>query len=56
MTWVLVLLTAWTTLAALLALGIGRAVRTADRRQATETAPVPDFVPAEWTASPPVPR
>ncbi|SEL63675.1 hypothetical protein SAMN04515665_1168 [Blastococcus sp. DSM 46786] len=56
MTWVLVLVAAWTMLAVLLALGIGRAVRTADRRHAADTAAVPDFVPAEWTAAPPVAR
>ncbi|WP_236827142.1 MULTISPECIES: hypothetical protein [unclassified Blastococcus] len=56
MTWVLVLGAAWTVLAVLLALAVGRAVRTADRRQAADAAPVPDFVPAEWAAAPPVPR
>ncbi|MGY1719473.1 MULTISPECIES: hypothetical protein [unclassified Blastococcus] len=56
MTWLLVLATAWMTLAGLLALVIGRAVRVADRRQTPGTPPVPDFVPAEWTTSPITPR
>ncbi|MGY1724504.1 hypothetical protein [Blastococcus sp. SYSU DS0533] len=55
MTWVLVLGAAWTVLAVLLALAVGRTVRTADERQA-DAVPVPDFVPSEWTAAPPVPR
>lgn len=56
MTWVLVLGAAWTVLAVLLALVVGRAVRTADRRQAVDTVLVPGFVPAEWSVAPPVPR
>ena len=52
MSWVLVLATTWTMLAVLLALGIGRAVRVADRRRVSASAAVPDFVPAAWSASP----
>ena len=55
MSWMLVLATTWTMLAVLLALGIGRAVRVADRRRADATIAVPDFVPAEWSASPAAP-
>ncbi|MGY2083194.1 hypothetical protein [Blastococcus sp. SYSU DS0539] len=53
MSWVLVLATTWTMLAALVALGIGRAVRVADRQQASTAASAePDFVPASWATSP----
>jgi hypothetical protein len=56
MTWVLLLAATWVTLAGLLALGLGRAIRVADRRSAPGIPAVPDFVPAEWTASPTTPR
>jgi hypothetical protein len=57
MSWLLVLGATWAVVAVLLALGIGRAVRVADRRQMSGAVPAaPDFVPEEWTVFPTAPR
>jgi hypothetical protein len=53
MSWLLVLASTWMALALVLGSGIGRAIRVADQRQASDTSVAgPDFVPDEWTAFP----
>ena len=53
MSWLLVVGTAWATLATPLALLLGRSVRLADRREAAQLhLLLPDFVPEDWPTAP----
>jgi hypothetical protein len=52
MSWLLIAVTAWASIAVLLAVFIGRAVRIADARDEALSRPtVPDFMPDDWTTS-----
>jgi hypothetical protein len=52
MTWLWIAVTVWTSVAVLLAVCLGRAVRLADARDEALSRPtVPDFMPVDWTTS-----
>jgi hypothetical protein len=52
MSWLLIAVTVWASIAVLLAVFIGRAVRIADARDEALSRPtVPDFMPDDWTTS-----
>jgi len=53
MSWLLIALTVWTVAAAPMAVLIGRCIRRADQLDlvAATVHVVPDYVPANWTAS-----
>ena len=52
MTWFWIAVAVWTSVAVLLAVLLGRAVRIAEvRDEALLRPPVPDFMPDDWTAS-----
>jgi hypothetical protein len=50
MSWFVIAIAVWTTVAVALGLLIGRSVRLRDARDDLHIAPAPDFVPADWTA------
>ena len=50
MSWLLIIMIAWTAVAVPLALLIGGSIRHADRVESANSIPaVPDFVPADWS-------
>jgi hypothetical protein len=52
MNWVLIAVIVWLSVAAPLALLLGRALRLADHRDGALNRPtVPDFMPDDWTTS-----
>jgi hypothetical protein len=52
MSWLLIAVTAWASIAVLLAVFIGRAIRmAADRDEVPSRLTVPDFMPDAWTST-----
>jgi hypothetical protein len=52
MSWLLITVVVWASVAVLLAVFIGRAVRIADLRdEGPSGSPVPDFVPGAWNST-----
>ena len=52
MSWLLISVAVWASVALLLAVVIGRAVRIADLRdEAPSGSPLPDFMPEAWTST-----